>query len=439
MKITIVCKSDSTGGAAVVSRRLMEALRREGVDARMLVAEKLTDDPHIRLIASPLRIKAAFLADRVPIALANHFDRFSLFKMDVAAAGIDISGDPWVKDADAICLNWINQGVLSLKDIGKLIRMGKRIFWTMHDMWNFTGICHHAGECDRYKKPGECGNCVLLGKYGSPEDLSHKAFLRKRKLYDAKGVNGGKVNRGEIGKKVENGGIEFVAVSTWLARRAGESSLLGGRKLHVIPNAFILPAFENLRRVEAPGKLRLIFGAARLDDEIKCFPVLIEAMQALKRKYPEIAEITELTLFGGIKDSSLLDKIPVNMRYEGIVRDPERVRELYLESDIVVSTSSYETLPGTLIEGQAYGCWPVSLNRGGQSDIITSEELGWLAEWSDVAAEAGERIADGIYRGYKLINSDFGLKRRLYESVAEKFSAAEVARKWIELIGRGPE
>ena len=44
-KILIINKSDSTGGAAVVSRRLMEALRAEGADARMLVVEKLTDSP----------------------------------------------------------------------------------------------------------------------------------------------------------------------------------------------------------------------------------------------------------------------------------------------------------------------------------------------------------------------------------------------------------
>ena len=37
MKVVIVNKSDSTGGAAVVSYRLMEALCDAGVDARMHV------------------------------------------------------------------------------------------------------------------------------------------------------------------------------------------------------------------------------------------------------------------------------------------------------------------------------------------------------------------------------------------------------------------
>lgn len=50
MKIVIVNKSDSTGGAAVVSFRLMMALRSIGADARMLVAEKLTDSPYVEVI-----------------------------------------------------------------------------------------------------------------------------------------------------------------------------------------------------------------------------------------------------------------------------------------------------------------------------------------------------------------------------------------------------
>ena len=41
MKVVIVNRSDARGGAAVVSKRLAEALRREGVETDMLVLEKL--------------------------------------------------------------------------------------------------------------------------------------------------------------------------------------------------------------------------------------------------------------------------------------------------------------------------------------------------------------------------------------------------------------
>lgn len=422
MKVVIVCKSDSTGGAAVVSRRLMEAMRLEGVDARMLVAEKLTDSPYIKLIASPLKIKAAFIADRLPVAFANGFDRSSLFKIDTASAGVDISRDPWVRGADAICLNWINQGVLSLKGIEKIRALGKPVFWTMHDMWCFTGICHHAGECERYKFPGKCGDCPLLGSHASEKDISAKTIVRKQKAYDLKG-----------GRE----GIGFVAVSNWLAERARESTLLGEescQKIHVIPNAFPIPAKDELERFEEPDKLRLVFGAARLDDDVKGFPILIEAMRALRDKYPEVAEKTELTLFGSIKNPALLDEIAVKIKYEGVINNPERIKEIYLASDIVVSTSYYETLPGTLIEGQAYGCFPVSFPRGGQSDIISDGKTGWLAEWDDDLVKAGGNIAEGIIRGYEIAKGNDRVNHALYANVMEKFSSEMVARKWIALI-----
>ena len=68
-KILIINKSDSTGGAAVVSRRLMEALRAEGADARMLVVEKLTDSPFVEVAAPPEKEMIPFLAERLKISL----------------------------------------------------------------------------------------------------------------------------------------------------------------------------------------------------------------------------------------------------------------------------------------------------------------------------------------------------------------------------------
>lgn len=419
MRIVIVNKSDSTGGAAVVSFRLMMALRAEGVDARMLVAEKLTDSPYVELIASPVRIKAAFMADRLRIALANGFDRSTLFKLDAAVAGIDIASHPLVKEADAVFLNWINQGLLSLEDIRKLGQTGKRIVWTMHDMWNLTGLCHHAGECRHYVKPGQCGECPLLGSRKSPRDLSYKVNLRKHNLY----------------RQVK---IDFVAVSSWLSDKASESTLLCDQSVTVIPNAFHLPEREKIRREECPDKVRLIFGAARLDDEVKGLPIFIEAAHELRRYYPELAERISVILYGSIRDASLVDSIPFDVEYTGMLRDPAEIAALYCRSDIVVSTSLFETLPGTLVEGQAYGCLPVSFGRGGQRDIVEHGVTGIIVDWSDDVAEASLRIADGVARAAGMLSEDAGeIRRRMYDSVRRRFDASAVAQAYLSLLRCG--
>ena len=90
LKVVIINKSDSTGGAAVVSFRLMNALRTAGVDARMLVAEKLTDSPFVEAAGKPWQLKCSFLAERLKIFLANGLNRKTLFKIDTGSDGVPL-------------------------------------------------------------------------------------------------------------------------------------------------------------------------------------------------------------------------------------------------------------------------------------------------------------------------------------------------------------
>ena len=433
MKVALVCKSDSTGGAAVVSFRLMNALRARGVDARMIVAEKLTDSPYVICAASHNRAMIPFAAERLDIFVKNGFNRSTLFQIDNALCGLPLHKIPFVKEADIICLNWVNQGLLSLRGVRKLAEMGKKIVWTMHDMWNMTGICHHAGDCRRFLAPdGECGECPLLGKKASRNDLSHRTWLRKQKLY-------------------AQHPITFVAVSNWLADTARKSTLMRSADIHVIPNAFpdeyLTPKVVD-NSATADKRIRIIFGAARLDDPIKGLPTLVRATQILKEKYPGIAENLELVTFGGVKDSTLLENIAIKTTHLGKVA-PEEIRGIYESGDIVVSTSTWETLPGTLIEGQAWGCIPVALDHGGQGDIIDHLRTGYLAAWSDDGETRAQAIAEGIVWAAETVKVEPTLrgdvKQRaslisadiiaaMYKSVCDRFSEETVANQYISLF-----
>ena len=102
LKVVIINKSDSTGGAAVVSFRLMNALRTAGVDARMLVAEKLTDSPFVEGAGKPWQLKCSFLAERLKIFLANGLNRKTLFKIDTGSDGVPLHKHPAVMEADVM-------------------------------------------------------------------------------------------------------------------------------------------------------------------------------------------------------------------------------------------------------------------------------------------------------------------------------------------------
>ena len=423
LKVVIINKSDSTGGAAVVSRRLMEALREEGADARMLVTEKLTESPYVETAAPGWKIKEKFLLERVGIFYDNGFNRDTLFKIDTASEGLPLWKHPLVKEADAVLINWVNQGMLSLKGIKRITELGKPVIVTMHDMWWMTGICHHAGECCHYHK--KCGECYLLGKKKGSSDVSLKVWEKKCKLY------------GEGTKDTFQG--VFVAVSRWLKNKAEQSSLLKGARLEVIPNAFrIMPKKEERKRDETE-KIRILFGAARLDDPIKGLPVVREMTKILKKRDERLAERLELITFGGVKNPETLQGFAISHIHKGMIRGEENIKKLYEDSDLTVSASSYETLPGTLVEAQAYGCIPVSFDRGGQSDIIDDGLTGFLVTYSDNLKEAAERLAEGVLKGVEIVRDREKYRNfaeRMRQSVKERFEASQVAKKYLQLIDK---
>lgn len=412
-KVIFLSRSDLRGGAAIVTFRLMMAMRDSGVDARMLVCEKMSDSPYVDYCAPKWRIQYSFLKERLEVFVRNGFERSTLFKVDPAMDGLPVWEHPWVKEADAIYLGWVNQGMLSLQGVKKLSESGKPIVWVMHDMWNMTGICHHAGKCRGYLK--ECGDCPLLGKGGGADDMSRKTWDRKKKLY-------------------READLRFVAVSSWLARKAGESSLLGDRDVRVIPNPFpISDSGVYVRQKKSGEPVRIIFGAARLDDPIKGLPVLKEALQILKDRWQGESRKIELVTFGGVKNPSSLEGFAFPHRHLGEISGEAAIRNAYGSCDIVVSSSDFETLPGTLVEGQAYGCIPVAFDHGGQRDIIDHELTGWLAAWSDDRAKRAKYLADGLLWAC-LYAGDPDMLSRMRRSVAERFSSPTVVRRMLDAM-----
>ena len=410
IKTVLINHSDIHGGASVVTYRLMYALRNEGVDASMLVMTRYTDDPNVYLISSRLRRGLSFVMERMGIMRHNGFSRDSLFKVSTASTGAGITGHPLVKNADVIILSWINQGLLSLKDIERLRKMGKKIIWIMHDMWCFTGICHHSYDCRNYTL--RCGNCRFLGLDRAPNDLSNRTWERKRKFF-------------------KDSGIIFVAVSKWLKERASESLLLKGQRIEVIPNAFPVETFKtsvdtNVKPFSMEKNKRyILMGAARLDDPIKGIQYAIEALNLIFDENPAIANSCEVIFFGEIRNPDTLDNLRFPHRHVGVIRDGNILRNMYASASVVISSSLFETLPGTLIEGQASGCIPVTFGRGGQRDIIDHMKNGYIAEYKN-----SKSLAEGIIWALSRPVD----REELHNHVETKFSSKIIARRYMRLL-----
>jgi glycosyltransferase involved in cell wall biosynthesis len=145
------------------------------------------------------------------------------------------------------------------------------------------------------------------------------------------------------------------------------------------------------------------FGAARIDDDIKGLSYLLDALRILISERGYKSSDIRLLLFGGIKDESKLNEIPVEYTYFGYVNDHSRMSQIYSAANVVVSSSLYETFGQTLIEAQLCGCIPVAFNNSGQSDIIHHKEDGYLAdglEWAFNARIEPRDQKKGVVRRY---------------------------------------
>ena len=409
MKVTLVNHSDIVGGASVVSLRLLEALRCQGIDARMIV--KRVSGPANSAVSElgyGLAAKSAFLGERLRIFLANGLKRSTLFKVSVADRGLAVHRHPWIADADIVALNWFNQGMMSLDEIRRIAALGKPIVWTLHDMWAMTGICHHAGDCRRYQT--RCGDCPFLGFPRRSHDLSTKIFDKKMSLYNDIDIN-------------------FVAVSRWLADCAAKSALLAGRSVEAINNAFPLhryPTVPQKSRAELglpdEGASLVVMCAARLDDSIKDLPAAIEALNLYKGPKPVTA-----VFCGDIRHPELLDGLKIPHVWLGNISDPDRLAEIYAHCSAVMSSSQFETLGSTLIEGMAAGAVSVCFGGDGRDEIIDHLATGYLAKKSDPA---------DLARGLEWAIETAPSREMLHQAAARRFDAPAIAKKYIELFKR---
>ncbi len=408
MRVLIVNTSEKTGGAAVAARRLVEALGNNGVKAMMMVMKKQDDSLHVVEHGGGLAGRWHFLWERVVIWVANLFSRKNLFKVSIANSGTDITRTREFQQADVIHLHWVQQGFLSLRSLEKIIRAGKPVVWTLHDMWPVTAICHHAGTCQRYET--SCHHCPFLRLPGE-NDLAARVFRRKQRL-------------------LAGSPVRFVAVSEWLADKARRSAVVSGCQVSVIPNVISLSRFTLIDRLDARSTLQLkepfviVFGAARIDDDIKGFTFLVEALQLLVDSHRLQAADLRLLLFGGIKRQEVLQTIPVPYTYFGYIDDDRQLSEVYSASNAVVSSSLYETFGQTLIEAQACGALPVAFGGSGQQDIITHQQNGFLAERLSAAS-----LADGIDWALHAHIDPLTLRR----SVLRRYAESVVAQKYIRL------
>ena len=412
MRILIVNTSERTGGAAVAASRLMEALCNYGVKAKMLVRDKETQSLTVSALPGQRRSQCHFLWERFVIWLHLHFRRQHLFDIDMANAGTDITRLPEFQEADVIHLHWVNQGMLSLKNIRKILESGKPVVWTMHDIWPATAICHLTLDCRHFEN--QCQQCRLLPGGGSVNDLAAQVWQRKQRILSGRHIH-------------------FVACSQWLAEEARHSALLQGQIVTSIPNPIDTHFYRPHDKQEARQLLGLpaegpvvLFASQRVTNQYKGMNYLIAACQQLAAQHPKLRATMTVAILGGHAEE-IVGQMPFRTHALGYVNDEQRIVAVYNAADVFVLPSLSENLPNTIMEAMACGVPSVAFRVGGIPEEIDHRQNGYVANYQD-----SDDLAQGIW--WTLFEADQeSLRKACLQKVSHCYSQQSVANRYFEL------
>lgn len=412
MKIVHLTNSDYNGGAARAAFRIHQSLNELGEESKILTQQKITEDDSVKSISDNLSGKVTSFIRRgfdwITIETLTNKDRG---RFTFPYFGTDVSQNDFIREADIISLQWINEGFLSIGSLAKLKSFDKPIVWTFHDMWGFTGGCHYSGGCDKYLS--ECKKCPSL-KFPREKDFSYKIFEAKKNLYDSMNLS-------------------VVTCSQWLADEVSKSLLLSGKRVEAIPNPIETDIYiqhdkgESREKFNLPkDKFLILFVSMTVKDKRKGFDYLKRALKKLYENNKDKHEIELLVLGAG--DDSIAHDFPFKTNQLGRLSGTQEIAECYSAADLFVAPSLEDNLPNTVMESLSC-CTPVvAFNIGGMPDMIEHKQNGYLAKSKDEAD-----LMNGILWYMNMDESDKKfINANARQKVLNNFTTEMVGKKYRE-------
>ncbi|WP_114521944.1 glycosyltransferase [Altererythrobacter sp. ZODW24] len=397
VSILHISHSDEAGGAAIAARRMVEAQRAQGLDARMLVIERKGQRDFVEQAGNPGRVRLARMAAKRIARLGARKDKDGMRSLGFIASGLGAA----IRDRSPDVVHWHWVGVESVS-LAEMASTGIPCAWTCHDQWAFCGAEHYAP--DRRFETGYAG----AGSF----DIDAMTFRRKHAAWTGWRPT-------------------LIAPSEWMAKEAHSSALFGDAPIVTIPNtvstAIFVPSDKQEARVglglPADRKIVLFGADSGTVDPRKGFDLLMAALKTMPE--PSREQIALATFGGSVRASGKMagfDHIEL-----GRFNSDEDVAQLYSAADVFVAPSRQDNLPNTMVEAQTCGLRSVAFDIGGMGDIIASPELGELVQPFDVGA-FGAAILSAATTEYD--------RGAVHRRAAERFGAETVVRQCTAVYDR---
>ena len=396
----------ANSGAGVAALRLLEAERSYGLDAELLLmAPNLEALTGVQVLGNDRRLYRAWQcklwSERAFVALLNGFNREQTFKTSLGRLGISMRAlRPYLAKVDLLHLHWTQHAFLSLRTLEELCKLGLPVVITLHDYWWAQGIEQMA------TKPGE---------------LSAPLRRLDRQVRKCKA---------ELMARYP---IHWVTVSSSLANEVSRSPIMPRLGISTIGNVLSVQYYQQAQMQETrvtdeQAPYQILFVATRVDDPIKGWSYLTEAMRQLAELAGEQTAQMQLTLVGTLANHELLNQIPLPVQHLGSISDVEWLSSLYAESSVLISTSERESFGQTLLEALACGTPVIARDSGGPADIVIDGVNGAL-----VAHDKPQEMATALWQHFTEATA---YQPEACRASAMRFAPTAIAQQYAQLYAQ---
>lgn len=386
MRILMINVDCGTGSTGRICTDLAEALEKQGHEVRIAYGRDVIPQKNAIRIGNDFDVYGHVLQARL-------FDRMGFGSKRATKKFIE-----WVKeyDPDVIHLHNIHGYYINIEVLFSYLKTcGKKIIWTLHDCWAFTGHTPYCDVVNCKRWENGCHNCPLKWSYPkSIIDRSHDNWEKKKSIFE--GLDD----------------LVVITPSKWLSKNV-KSSFLCKYQVNVINNgidttkfSFVESDFKASHGIE---KKFMLLGVATSWDDMKGYSDYLKLAEILGSDF-------QVVLIGLTKKQ--IKRLPTNVvgieRTSGI----KELAEIYSAADLYINLSYCENYPTVNIEAMACGT-PVLTYRSGGSPEIVEKYGGVIVERGDVESVAKKCLE--IKNGVREIKMVFDVKENDYSATIKKY------------------
>ena len=235
----------------------------------------------------------------------------------------------------------------------------KKIIWTLHDCWAFTGFCSHYAynECNEWKTG--CTNCKYINVY--PYRIlsnSKDNYIRKNKAFN-----------------INN--LTLVTPSKWLEKQLSKSFLKNISSV-VINNTIDTNKFKYIESNYIREKYNL---------NNKKIALAIASPFTKQKGFDEIIKLSKIIDHSWIIVMIGLSDKQINMLPKNIIgikrtEDIDELIKYYCSSDVLLNLTLEDTYPTVNLEAMACRLPIITYNTGGSTEIV--ESYGKIVDKYDI-------------------------------------------------------